>query len=176
MKACLATVLLLLPLIVCAQNDLDEKKGFQDIALGSDPKGYQGIILKKTTKDENFKKNSRDINIPEIDLYQAKGGYYQDVAGIKIHKFIVKAFDNRIYEIEITAEKDPDFYKGLESRYGPGNYSMPTNSYIWSGKEVRLSFKSESKKKVKLTYFLFAVNEWIKEKEKENAKSIADDF
>lgn len=177
MKTITIITLLLASFLVNAQvTELDEKRGFQDIKLGSDPKGYSSLEFKKTTKDDHFKKNKKDESLPEVDLYVPSGENYEEVGGIKIHKLIVKAFDNKIYSIEILAEKNPDFYKGLEARYGEANYSLPSNSYVWNGKEVRLSFKSHSKNKVMLTYFMFAVKDWIKAKEKETLKSIADDF
>jgi len=167
MKYCLLLLLIIPIASAYPQNELDTKKGFQDITLGSDPREYQSLEFKKSTQDEE---------VPAIDIYLPKKGFYESVGNIEIHKLTVKAFDNKIYEIEIVAEKDPDFYNGLEVKYGEAKYHLPTNSYIWGGKEVRLSFKSHSKNKVILTYSSLEIKEWIKKKEKENVKGIADDF
>jgi len=153
--------------ILLGQEHHELKNGFQDIILGSDPNGYSSLEFKKSTKDEE---------VPTIDIYVPRKGSYENVGNIAIHKLTVKSFNGKIYEIEIIAEKDPDFYNGLEEKYGEGQYHLPTNSYVWGGEGVRLSFQSHSKNKVILTYRSTLLKEWIKEKEKENVKSVADDF
>lgn len=149
------------------QNSLEEKKGFQDIKLGSDITKYEGLQYKKDLKDKE---------IPESKLYVAKGGFYKNVGDIRIYKLEVKSFQDTIFEINILAEKNPDFYRALEKNFGKGNYSIKTNAYEWNSKSVKLLYQSHNKKKVQLTYYYRPIKKIVKEAQKEDIEDIADDF
>ncbi len=148
-------------------NALDEKNGFQDIQLTSEVSQYDGLTFKKKLSDKAF---------PDAQLFTAKAGHYQEVGGIRIQKLEVKVYTGLIYEIVVIADKDPNFYNGLERKYGKGKYSVKNNSYNWSGKNISLTFKSLSKSKVILTYFSHIVKKKVKEDQKKKVKDIADDF
>ena len=146
---------------------LDEKNGFQDIKLNSDVSLYAGLGLKKkiTIKD-----------VPDTELFMPKSGFYKDVGGIKIHKLEVIAYRGIVYEITITAEKEPKFYKGLEKSYGKGSYSMRDNKYHWKGSKLNMEYHSFGKSKIRLKYHSYEVDTLIKEDKVKEIEGIADDF
>ena len=146
---------------------LDEKNGFQDIKLNSEVSLYSGLGLKKKIVMKD---------IPDTELFMPKSGFYKDVGGIKIHKLEVIAYRGIVYEITITAEKEPKFYKGLEKTYGKGVYSMRDNKYHWKGTKLNMEYNSYGKSKIRLKYHSFEVDTLIKEDKIKEIEGIADDF
>jgi len=164
------TVLLLIAItqIASAQfkDILDEKNGFQDITLGSDVKEYPGLGFKKKLVEDDL----------ITELYSSKNGHYKDVGGIKIFDLSVKTYKSKILQINVIADKDPNFYKGLEKKYGEGEYSIKRNSYVWRGKKLSLTFRSIKKNKVELIYFSYLIRDFIKADKIKAIEDIADDF
>ena len=168
MKNWILLLALTISLASYSQNRvLDEKNEFQDIKLNSDVTLYRGLVLKK-------KFVMKDVS--HTELYLAKSGFYKDVGGIKIHKLKVIAYRSIVYEINIIAEKEPKFYKGLEKTYGEGVYSMKDNKYHWRGSKLNMEYQSHGKSKVHLKYHSLEVDTLIKKDKVKEIEGIADDF
>ena len=150
-------------------KELDAKNGFKELVLMSDVKQYEHLTFKKGIEDDKYK-------LDEVDLYNGARNHFSDIGGIKIQRVEVKAFQNLIYEIKVTVDKDPKLYKGLSKKYGKGAYSIQNNGYNWAGSKVSLEFASSGKNEVQLTYFSKLMNEVFKQGKEKEVEDIADDF
>ena len=164
MKKTGLAIYLLLSLAITANSqsvkELDAKNGFQDLILMSDVKQYKHLTFRKSVEDEKYR-------LETSDLYNGARNHFSDIGGIKIQKVEVKAFQNLIYEIKVTVDKDPKLYKGLSKKYGKGAYSISNNGYNWAGNKVSLEFASSGKNEVQLIYFS---NRWQLSLNKEKKK------
>ena len=168
MKCGTLIIVLTLSLKCYSQNHvLDEKNGFKDIKLNSEVSLYPGLGLKKKIVMKD---------VPDTELYLAKSGFYKDVGSIRIHKLEIIVYRGIIYEINVIAEKEPKFYKGLEKTYGKGAYSMKDNKYHWKGSKLNMEYQSYGKTKVHLKYHSFEVDTLIKKDKVKEIEGIADDF
>lgn len=148
-------------------ENLDKKNGFQDILLMSDVKSYKHLI---------FDENIAHEKVIEAQRYLPEKGYYENIGTVKIKSLEVVAYKDNIFEIHILTEQDPDLYKGLKKVFGKPEYSVREDLYYWSGKNVRLTFTSHSKKRLSLSYYSYQIDSLLKEEKAEEIESIADDF
>ena len=170
LKYCLSVVsvfLFILNIKAQSPEKLDEKNGFQDIILMSDVTSNKKLEYDK------------DVNHPKagkVALYTPVKGEYKTIGDIKIKDLEVKAYKNRIFEIRVLTEQDPNLYRGLQKLFGKPVYSIRDNHYTWGGESVSLSYRAYNKRTLELVYYAYQLEDLLKQDKKEKIESIADDF
>ncbi len=163
------TILTLLLLVgfftMQAQNsELDERNGFKHIKLLSKVSAYPELKLDKTKDEFN-------------STYTRRPGHLLTIGEIQIKEFVVYTYKELIYKIEISTVKDPNLFKSLEQAFGKSKFSVPTNSYVWQGNEVKLSFKSlKGGKGTIMVYSSLKIKNIIKKDEEQKIKDLSNDF
>ncbi len=148
-----------------AQNsELDERNGFKHIKILSKVTSYPELKLDKTKDEFN-------------STYTRRPGYLLSIGEIQIKDFVVYTYKDLIYKIEITTIKDPNLFKSLEQAFGKSKFSVTTNSYIWQGTDIKLSFKStKGGKETIMTYSSLKIKDIIKKDEEQKIKDLSNDF
>ncbi len=148
-----------------AQNsELDERNGFKHIKILSKVTSYPELKLDKTKDEFN-------------STYTRRPGHLLTIGEIQIKDFVVYTYKDLIYKIEITTVKDPNLFKGLEQAFGKSKFSVTTNSYIWQGNEVKLSFKTtKGGKETIMVYSSLKIKDIIKKDEEQKIKDLSNDF
>ena len=139
-------------------KNLDEKYGFQDIILMTDV---------SNNKKLEYDKESDHSKAGKVDLYKPVKGEYETIGDIKIKELVVKAYKNKIFEIMVLTEQDPNLYRGLQKLFGKPAYSIRENHYTWGGEKVSLSFRAYNKKTLELVYYAYQLEDLLKEEKQE---------
>lgn len=135
--------------------------------MASKVSDYEGLEYKKDVKDDIF---------PEAQLYVAKKGFYENIGELKIFDLEVKAYKGEVFEIKVVTEKDPKLYKGLKQIYGEPEYNYRSAVSQWTSKSIRMTYASESKNKMVLTYYSYVMMDKLKKEKEETIDAISDDF
>ena len=104
--------LLSIPVKGFTQNvdDLEEKRGFQDILLDSDINEYNNLDFKKSIKIEDSEE--------PIAIHTRKNGTYKKIGDVDIKSLEVKSYLAKVVEIKITTTKDENIMRALKKLYG----------------------------------------------------------
>ena len=148
-------------------SELDRRRGFKDIQLGSPIDSVQGTKLQKEFKEHD--------EFP-AKLYEVDHPDYQTIGEIKINKVELKTYRDLIYEIRVVTHKDPRLMKALESLYGKADYDIKNETYFWKTDSLILKFQSEGKHRLELLYVSFGLLKSMKDDKDKKVDDIANDF
>lgn len=166
----IALVLLLLAATTTWGQDLaelDRRKGFKDIKLGTRVDSVKGATFKKDTKEKN--------EFP-VKLYEVENDEYKSIGEVKVKKVEVKAYKDAIYEIVVITNKDTRLMKGMQKSFGKPLYILPTDTYNWKTDSLSLTFKDHSKNELRLTYRWYPVLKQMQIDKGKKIDKIAEDF
>ena len=148
-------------------SELDKRRGFKNIQLGSPIDSIQGTKLQKEFKEHD--------EYP-AKLYEVEHPDYQTIGEIKINKVELKTYRDLIYEIRVVTHKDPRLMKALESLYGKADYDIKNETYFWKTDSLILKFQSDGKHRLELLYVSFGLLKSMKEDKDKKVDDIANDF
>ena len=148
-------------------SELDKRRGFKNIQLGSPIDSIQGTKLQKEFKEHD--------EFP-AKLYEVDHPDYQTIGEIKINKVELKTYRDLIYEIRVVTHKDPRLMKALESLYGKADYDIKNETYFWKTDSLILKFQSEGKHRLELLYVSFGLLKSMKDDKDKKVDDIANDF
>lgn len=147
--------------------ELDRRKGFKDIKLGTRIDSLKGVTFKKDTKEKN--------EFP-VKLYEVENDEYKSIGEVKVKKVEVKAYKDAIYEIVVITTKDTRLMKGMQKSFGKPLYILPTDTYNWKTDSLSLTFKDHSKNELRLTYRWYPVLKQMQIDKGKKIDEIAEDF
>lgn len=148
-------------------SELDKRRGFKDIQLGSPIDSVRGIKLQKEFKEyDQFPAKLYEVDHPD----------YETIGEIKINKVELKTYKDLIYEIRVVTHKDPRLMKALESLYGKADYDIKNETYFWKTDSLILKFQSEGKHRLELLYVSFGLLKSMKDDKDKKVDDIANDF
>lgn len=165
---CLA-LLILGPWLASAQSleELNRRKGFKDIKLGSRIDSLKGA---------EFDKDGLEKNEFPVKLYSVQDGDYESIGEVKVKRVHVKAYKDEIYEIVVITRKDTRLMKGMEKAFGKPKYILPTDTYNWKTDSLSLTFKDYSRHELCLTYRYYPILKKMQLDKGKKIDEIADDF
>ena len=150
-----------------SSNELERRKGFKGIVLGSQVEEYSDLVYKKEYKDKN---------IPDSRIYSRKSNTYTDIGGIKILDLEVKVYRGTIYEIKVITKNDSKFAESLKKAFGSPNYSVRSGMYTWGSPSVSLSMISKGKSRFELIYLWTGIKQLVQKDRQAEINQISEDF
>ncbi len=167
----LAVILLLVGLSAPALSqdlaELDRRKGFKDIKLGSRIDSLKGAAFKKDVLEKN--------EFP-VKLFEVDNDAYKTIGEVKVKKVEVKAYKDEIYEIVVITHKDTRLMKGMQKSFGKPLYILPTDTYNWKTDSLSLTFKDHSRNELRLTYRYYPILKKMQLDKGKKIDAIAEDF
>jgi hypothetical protein len=148
-------------------HELENRHGFKDIRLVSHIDSLKGTKLKKEIKEKD--------EFP-AKLYSLEHPDYSRIGEVKIKSIELKTYNDLIFEISVTVDKDPRLMKALESLYGKADFDAKNETYFWRAENLILKFRSAGKNHLELLYTSFIVNKMMKDDKKKKVDEIANDF
>ncbi len=162
----------LLLIIICtstqAQNsyELEKRNGFKSIKLGSPIDSIKGYTFKKDLKE----KNEFDVKQYTVDHEE-----YKKIGDVAVQDIQVLTYQNLIYKIFVTTDKDPRLMRALEKAFGKATFVVRTSSYNWKAESLSLYFLA-GKNSIELTYRSYPLLLKMKADKNKKVELIADDF
>ncbi len=158
-----------LPLIGSSQDlaELDRRRGFKDIKLGTPIDSLRGTTFKKDLMEKN--------EFP-VRLYAVENPEYETIGEVKVKKVEVKAYKESIYEIVVITNKDTRLMKGMIRSFGKPVYILTTDTYNWKADSLSLTFKDHSRNEIRLTYRYYPVLKQMRIDKGKKIDEIAEDF
>lgn len=147
--------------------ELDRRKGFKDIKLGSRMDSLKGAKFKKDVLEKN--------EFP-VKLYSVENEEYEQIGEVKVKRVDVKAYKDEIYEIVVITHKDTRLMKGMQKSFGKPLYILPTDTYNWKTDSLSLTFKDHSRNELRLTYRYYPVLKKMQIDKGKKIDQIAEDF
>lgn len=147
--------------------ELDRRKGFKDIKLGSRVDSLKGAEFKKDVLEKN--------EFP-VKLYDVDNDAYKTIGEVKVRKVEVKAYKDEIYEIVVITHKDTRLMKGMQKSFGKPVYILPTDTYNWKTDSLSLTFKDHSRNELRLTYRYYPILKKMQVDKGKKIDAIAEDF
>lgn len=147
--------------------ELDRRKGFKDIKLGTRIDSLKGASFKKDMKEKN--------EFP-VKLYAVENDEYKNIGEVKVKKVEVKAYKDAIYEIVVITSKDTRLMKGMQKSFGKPLYILPTDTYNWKTNSLSLTFKDHAKNELRLTYRWYPLLKQMQIDKGKKIDEIAEDF
>jgi hypothetical protein len=148
-------------------DELVKRNGFKDIKLGSQVDSIKGA---------KFDEDIVELKEFPAKLYEVDNPEYKKVGDAPIDKIELKVYNGLIYEIIVSAPKDPRLMRGLEKLYGKPTYSLRTESYYWQAPDqLSLVYKGNNKG-IKLFYKSYPVIKMMYADKKKKIEEIAEDF
>lgn len=147
--------------------ELDRRKGFKDIKLGTRVDSLEGAEFKKDVLEKN--------EFP-VKLYDVENDAYKTIGEVKVRKVEVKAYKDEIYEIVVITHKDTRLMKGMQKSFGKPLYILPTDTYNWKTDSLSLTFKDHSRNELRLTYRYYPVLKKMQVDKGKKIDAIAEDF
>lgn len=172
MKTPLLFLLLISAVISRAQNqnvdELIKRNGYKGIRLGSPVDSIKG---------SEFKKDFIEFKEFPAKLYEINNEEFMTVGEAKVKEIEVKVYNGLIYEIIVTAPKDPRIMRALEKLYGKPVYSHRSESYYWRAvDQLSLVYKGHSSREIKLYYKSYPMIKMMYADKKKKLEEIAEDF
>ncbi|MBL7849051.1 MAG: hypothetical protein JNL40_16400 [Cyclobacteriaceae bacterium] len=147
--------------------ELDRRKGFKDIKLGSRIDSIKGA---------EFKKDALEKNEFPVKLYSVDHENYESIGEVKVKKVEVKTYQNMVYEIMVITPKDTRLMKGLQKSFGKPIYILPTDTYNWKTDSLSLTFKDNARNELRLTYRYYPLLKKMQVDKGKKIDAIAEDF
>lgn len=169
MRPAALLLLAFVPLLANGQDlaELDRRKGFKDIKLGTPIDSIKGAAFKKDVLEKN--------EFP-AKLYQVDNEDYKSIGEVKVKKIEVKAYKDAIYEIVVITQKDTRLMKGMQKSFGKPVYILPTDTYNWKTDSLSLTFKDHARNELRLTYRYYPVLKQMQIDKGKKIDEIAEDF
>lgn len=169
MKAAGLLLLILAPLLANGQDlaELNRRRGFKDIKLGSRIDSLKGA---------EFKKDMLEKNEFPVKLYNVDNEAYESIGEVKVKKVEVKAYKDEIYEIVVITQKDTRLMKGMQKSFGKPVYILPTDTYNWKTDSLSLTFKDHARNELRLTYRYYPTLKKMQIDKGKKIDAIAEDF
>lgn len=169
MKAAGLLLLILAPLLANGQDlaELNRRRGFKDIKLGSRIDSLKGA---------EFKKDMLEKNEFPVKLYNIDNEAYESIGEVKVKKVEVKAYKDEIYEIVVITQKDTRLMKGMQKSFGKPVYILPTDTYNWKTDSLSLTFKDHARNELRLTYRYYPTLKKMQIDKGKKIDAIAEDF
>lgn len=158
-----------LPWLTYGQDlaELDRRKGFKEIKLGSHVDSLKGAEFKKDVKEKN--------EFP-AKLYSIENEDYKSIGEVKVKKIEVKAYKDTVYEIMVITQKDSRLMKGMQKSFGQPTYILTTDTYNWKTDSLSLTFKDHGRNELRLTYRYYPVLKQMQIDKGKKIDEIAEDF
>lgn len=147
--------------------ELDRRKGFKDIKLGSRIDSIKGA---------EFKKDALEKNEFPVKLYSVDHETYESIGEVKVKKVEIKTYQNMVYEIMVITPKDTRLMKGLQKSFGKPIYILPTDTYNWKTDSLSLTFKDNARNELRLTYRYYPLLKKMQVDKGKKIDAIAEDF
>jgi 3-oxoacyl-ACP reductase-like protein len=130
--------------IVHAQDstELIRRNGFKTIHLGTSVDSVKGAMFKKEIKEKD--------EFP-ARLYKVDNDELKMIGEVRVKEIHIKTYQNLIYEINVTTEKDERVIRALEKSFGKAKYVLRDLSWNWGASPLSLRFVSH-KGYLDLTY------------------------
>jgi hypothetical protein len=169
MKHFLVVALFISSTFAYAQDlaELDRRKGFKDLKLGT---------RIDSIKTASFKKDTKEKNEFPVKLYTVDDDGYKSIGDVKVKKVEVKTYKDLVYEILVTTTKDSRLMKGMERSFGKPIYILTSDTYNWKTDTLSLTFKDHSKNELLLTYRYYPVLKMMRIDKGKKIDEIATDF
>lgn len=169
MKLAAFIVVASLPLLAQGQDlsELDRRKGFKDIKLGTRVDSLKGVAYKKDVLEKNEF---------QAKLYEVENEDYRSIGEVKVKRIEVKAYKDTIYEIVVITQKDTRLMKGMQKSFGKPVYILPTDTYNWRTDSLSLTFKDKARNELQLTYRYYPVLKQMQIDKGKKIDEIAEDF
>lgn len=148
-------------------TELDRRNGFKDIKMTYPIDSVRGA---------KFKKDITETGNHPAKIFEVSDPSYMTIGEVSVNRIEVKTYKNQIYEIRVITEKDTRLMKAMETALGKPVYDVRNDTYTWTGKNLKLTFKPASKTKLELLYTSYVVHKLMKEDKKKKIDDIADDF
>jgi len=163
------SLLILVPWLASGQSleELDRRRGFKDIKLGSRIDSLKGAEFDKDVLEKN--------EFP-VKLYSLEDESYESIGEVKVKRIQVKAYKDEIYEIIVITKKDTRLMKGMEKAFGKPKYILPTDTYNWKTDSLSLTFKDHSKHELRLTYRYYPILKKMQVDKGKKIDDIVEDF
>lgn len=147
--------------------ELDRRKGFKDIKLGSRIDSIKGA---------EFKKDALEKNEFPVKLYSVDHENYESIGEVKVKKVEIKTYQDMVYEIMVITPKDTRLMKGLQKSFGKPIYILPTDTYNWKTDSLSLTFKDNARNELRLTYRYYPLLKKMQVDKGKKIDAIAEDF
>jgi hypothetical protein len=155
-------------ILLHAQNgaELSKRNGFKTIKLGSLIDSVKGAVLKKEfLEKEEF----------PARLYETENAEYKTIGEVAVRKIQLITYQNLIYKIVVTTEKDPRVMRALEKSFGKAVYVVRTTRYSWKAETLSLTFQA-NKNDIELTYRCYPVYKMMLKDKGKKVDKMAEDF
>lgn len=149
------------------ENELDRRNGFKDIRVASPIDSVAGAVFKKEIDQKSG---------PPFKLYEMDAPGYRSIGEVAVDKIEIITYQGLVYTITVITEKDTRLMKGLQSALGPPEFNIRGKNYVWTGKNLTLTFSNHSKNKLELLYRSKKVAALMKEDQEKKIEKIANDF
>ncbi len=171
MKTSLLFLLFISVLVAEAQNqnvdELIKRNGYKSIRLGEPVDSIKG---------SEFKKDFIEFKEFPAKLYEINNDEFMSVGEAKVKEIEVKAYNGLIYEIIVTASKDPRIMRALEKLYGKPIYSHRSESYYWRAEDQLSLVYKGGNRDIKLFYKSYPMIKMMYADKKKKLEEIAEDF
>lgn len=147
-------------------KELDRRNGFKSIKLGYAIDSIKGYVFKKELKEKD--------EFP-VKLYSIENEEYKKIGDVRVQDIQLLTYQDLIYKIFVTTDKDPRLMKGLEKAYGKATFVVRTSSYNWKGENLSLYFLA-GKNSIELTYRSYPLILKMKADKNKKVELIAEDF
>jgi hypothetical protein len=146
--------------------ELDKRNGFKSIKLGYPIDSVKGYLFQKDLKEKD--------EFP-VKLYTVMHDDYKKIGDVTVQAIRVLTYQNLIYKIFVTTDKDPRLMKALERAFGKSTYVVRTSSYNWKAENLSLYFMA-GEESIELTYRSYPLIAKMKADKNKKIDVIADDF
>ena len=162
-------LLLFVPFAGLSQDvsELDRRRGFKDIRLGTLIDSIRGAEYRK----EGLEKNEFPIKLYSLDEEE-----YMSIGEVKVKKIELKTYKDHVYEIAVITRKDTRLMQGLNRSFGKPKYILTTDTYNWKTDTLSLTFKDHSRNELLLTYRYYPLLKQMQIDKGKKIDEIAEDF
>jgi hypothetical protein len=168
MRLIILVMLLQSIVTVKAQNsaELDKRNGFKNIKLGYPIDSIKGCLFIKELKEKG--------EFP-VKQYSVDHQEYKKIGDVAVQDIQLLTYQNMIYKIFVTTDKDPRLMKALEKAFGQATFVLRSSTYNWKGENLSLYFLA-GKNSIELTYRSYPLIAKMKADKDKKIDVIADDF
>lgn len=146
--------------------ELEKRNGFKTLRLTMPIDSVTGASFKKDILErEEF----------PAKLYSVKNESLMRIGEVKVNSISIKAYKDRVYEIEVNTDKDQRLMKGLEQALGKAIFNVRTKAYHWRAESLSLTFIG-NKNSLTLIYKSYPVLKMMYADRGKKIDDIADDF
>jgi hypothetical protein len=123
-------------------TELIRRNGFKTIHLGT---------LMDSVKGASFKKEIKERDEFPARLFVVNNDQLKMIGEVRVKEILLKTYQDLIYEIVVTTDKDDRVMRALEKSFGKAKYILRDLSWNWGTSRLSLRFVSH-KNYLELTY------------------------